>query len=395
MKVFRGLPWVGFILAAPALASAQVTVSDETSDAQRVIRPRQTVTLRNGRGDEPTSSDGYVPEFHQVVRGDTLWDITGYYFTNPWRWPQVWGRNPQITNPHWIFPGDQVRLLTPDEARVVPAAPNARQSGTITGARTGIVTTPRVPRGTVFVREDAWVSNTESSSAGSIVGAPEDVVMLSEGDQVYVEFARRAPNIGEAYSIYEEGQGSQGSDRDGRVVRVLGTLVIDAWDPQRRVATARITESIDPIERGNRVAIVERSIQPVPPVPNDRDLAGHIVATRAPRLITGGQQVVIIDRGRDDGVRPGNRLFLTRRGDPWRQSVANQGQAPYMTIDRDGDGVADAPPPYTVPSEGGLPVEVTGEIIVVATQPHASTCLVLMSQFELELGQSVVMRRGY
>ena len=52
-----------------------------------------------------------APDQHLVVRGDTLWDISGKFLEHPWCWPQVWGMNQdQIRNPHWIYPGEQLRI---------------------------------------------------------------------------------------------------------------------------------------------------------------------------------------------------------------------------------------------------------------------------------------------
>lgn len=384
---------MGLVLAAPAIAAAQVTVSDTATEAQTQGSPRASITLGSTGGLRMggAASETLTPEFHTVQHGDTLWDITGYYFQNPWRWPAVWGQNPQITNPHWIFPGDQVRLVDHAEVRIA-AAPSPRLDG-----RANVpVGRPRVPRGTVFLREEAWAAPEDINASGSIYGAPEDNMMLAEGDQIYVRFDRRAPNVGEAYTIYQDGQATRGSDRDaGRVVRVLGTVVIDAWDRERHIATGRITESIEPIERGERVAIVQRQFEPVTPVTNDRDLAGHIVATPHPRTIVGGQYVVIIDRGQQDGVHLGNRFFLTRRGDPWIQSAHGQGRVIRMTIDRDGDGVPDEPPTNPDPGDAELPVEVIGELLVVAVHPRTAVCIVTGVERELEIGAPIVMRRGY
>ncbi|MBL8603581.1 MAG: LysM peptidoglycan-binding domain-containing protein [Myxococcales bacterium] len=387
--------WVLAALVTPSLASAQVTVSDQESDARVSARPRTTITLDNGRGGRSNGTSlNVVPEFHTVNRGDTLWDISGYYFNSPWQWPQVWSLNPQITNPHWIFPNDQVRLLrnAPGNA-VVPAATTTLRSN---GART-IRNGPRYPRGTLFLREDAWAAPEAVEESGSIVGSPEDQMLLSEGDQVYIEFHRRAPNVGESYTVYSEAQATRGSDRNaGRVVRVLGTAIVDAWDAQRHLATARITESIEPIERGERVAVVQRQFQPVPPTPNDRDLVAHVVATPTPRQIVGNNYVVIIDRGENDGVQLGNRFFLTQRDDPWQRGITGQGTAiRRQEIDRDGDGTIDHPPDADTMTREALPVEIMGELSVVAVHPHTAVCLVTLAHREIEMGESVVMRRGY
>ncbi|MBI5518253.1 MAG: LysM peptidoglycan-binding domain-containing protein [Deltaproteobacteria bacterium] len=390
MKGFWRLSWVAFALVLPAQAAAQVTVPEETPvDVNRTaLRNRQTVVL-GGRGSVDRA--GVIPEFHVVATGDTLWDITGYYFGNPWRWPQVWARNPQVTNPHWIFPGDQVRLLLPGEVGIHTPARAARGGDRLS------LPPARYPRGTVFLREEAWATPEDISAAGAIVGSPEDNMLLSEGDQVYIEFRRRAPNVGESYSIFQEGAAARASDRDsGRIVRILGTLLVDAWDNQRHVATARIIESIDPIERGERVAFLQRQFQPVPPRTNERDLLGHIVATPTPRTLSGSQYVVIIDRGQEDGLLLGNRFFLTRRGDPWiEQGRGAGGDATRIGIDRDGDGIVDTPVNAGQRGPDGLPAEVWGELIVVALHPRTCVALVNVSSGEIELGDAVVLRRGY
>lgn len=391
MSTFKGLPWVASVLFAPALATAQVTVGDTATSAQVTGRPRETVTL----SDRATgSSYGFIPEFHTVVRGDTLWGISGQYLNSPWQWPALWARNPQITNPHWIFPGDQVRILLASElpSQTTSARPEPARA-TVLG---GQIRAPRVPRGTVFLREEAWASQEDVSASGTIVGAPEDSMLLSEGDQVYIEFLRRAPNVGETYTVYTSGMEARGSDRAaGTVVRVLGTVVIDSWDGQRKIATAHITESLDPIERGERVAIVQRQFSPVPPTPNERDVSAHVVAMPQPRQIVGSQYVVIIDRGSEDGVRLGNRFFVTGRGDPWRSTVRGMGRVVRLQeIDRDGDGVVDTPS-AAERDPADLPVEVRGEIIVVAVHPRTCVGYVTMSANEIEIGAPIVMRRGY
>ena len=87
----------------------------------------------------------------------------------------------------------------------------------------------------------------------------------------------------------------------------------------------------------------------------ERDLVAHVVAMPNPRIIVGGRYVVIVDRGERDGVRLGNRLFLTRRGTRCSRTTRNNGRLVRMAIDRDGDGHMDAPPDNPDPSDNALP----------------------------------------
>ena len=77
---------------------------------KQIILACLATALANGAmAQQLTLKSGY-PESYVVQKGDTLWDISGQYLAEPWLWPRLWNINPQIANPHWIYPGDVLQL---------------------------------------------------------------------------------------------------------------------------------------------------------------------------------------------------------------------------------------------------------------------------------------------
>ena len=414
MIIRKGIPWVAIVVTSASTVSAQATVPDEpavrtpatgaasssrtaTSGSESIraaAREGRSISISGSTSTDNTrtgATNGPVPEFHTVERGDTLWDITGSYFQNPWRWPAVWGMNPQITNPHWIFPNDQVRLLSP---QLVALRPTQVISGS--GVAPTQAQPQRVAPHTIFLRDEGWVDRSEADAAGTIVGSPEDQMLLSQGDHAYVEFRNRTPHIGEEYTVYQSAQAATGGDRSvGHVVRVLGSAVVESWDARRHQATVRITEALDGIERGERLAAIPRRLDVVAPVRNGSDVHASIVATVHPRRLVGANMVVFINRGSDDHVERGNRFFVVRRGDAWRQSLGTTASRyTGAGLDRDGDGNADSPP-GGVGSDSTMPEEIVGELTITDVRPRSSTAVVTSSVVEVEIGDRAEMRQGY
>src|SRR5690606_13256192 len=162
----RSIAWIALALSglsAPALA--QVGVYD--------AEPSTTTLGAAARRGEGVRISGHarsllIPETYTVRRGDTLWDITGRFYGNPWQWPRLWSYNPEITNPHWIYPDDRLRLV-PEGAAV------ARLPGTDQVVRAA----RRPTAGSVLLRDQGYLDPDALRASGIIVGSPEEHMLLS------------------------------------------------------------------------------------------------------------------------------------------------------------------------------------------------------------------------
>jgi hypothetical protein len=319
---------------------------------------------------------GQVPDTHVVRRGDTLWDICSYYFNNPWEWPKVWSYNPAITNPHWIYPGDLVRLYPAGEGPVVGddggggAVPNDVGPKVVAGPPAG------GGRRTVDLRQVAFVDDKELEVAGTVVGAPEDKELLSTGDEVYLDYPEgKPPQLGQKYAVYSHTK----QVKHPRTKAVVGSYITLRGEvkilevKKDRKARAVILYATDIIERGMRVGPTRTQFKEVAPVAPERDLEGVVVALLNTDEMGAENQVVIIDRGRDDGIKVGNQLRVVRRGDAYDDKMGPKSQAGRDDRDFPEDGLA--------------------VIIVVEAGPRSSVAFVVDSKQEIEIGDHVVMRQ--
>jgi hypothetical protein len=300
------------------------------------------------------------------------------YFRNPYQWPRIWSYNPQLQNPHWIYPGDRVRLRSGGLAAPSPAREN------IFDHRRAVAPD------TIFLRDEGYVEDDGKENWGQITGAPEERIFLADQDEVYLHIVKdHDVKIGEELTVFRPMR----SLGRGQIVQIQGTVRIDGWDEKSRVARGRIVETLDTIERGARVGPVGRRFDVVPPVRNDVDLTTQVVASVKLHAFFGQNQVVFIEKGADDGLKVGNRLFVMRRGDAWRQTLVTDTAALRIAVESQSPADIERVP--RARDESKYPQEVTAELRVLALHPHSATCLVTQSVHEIELGETVIGRKGY
>jgi hypothetical protein len=365
-----------------------------SSRATSDINKGDSFDFRMGGGSAPTvrgsENSSYViegqmtPEAHTVRRGETLWDLSAQYYRNPYTWPQLWAQNPQIQNPHWIYPGDRVRLRD-SSAPSKDIGFNRRR--------------PAVPPGTVFLRETGWIDNPKDETWGKLVGSESDRMILADESDVYIQLDdKHEVSIGEELTVFRplrDIEAGDGDKAEGTLVSIRGTVRVERYNPKTHMVRARVIETLDVMERGCMVGPVGRRFDVVPPVRNTVDLEARIVAALYPSEFYGQHQVVFLNRGEEDGLRPGNRFFAVARGDRWRRSMSNAGSLARLRPKIENDEMAQVESMMVDADEEAFPDETYGDIRVVKVRKHTATAIVITSTRELERGARLVARKGY
>lgn len=362
-----------------------------TSSGPVTVRGRAGSAAVLEQDPESSARPATLPTLHTVRRGDTLWDLCARYFGNPWAWPKLWSYNPQIQNPHWIYPGDQVRLASADR--------DALRAGTSQSLGPGR-SSRQISAGTILLRNVAILDDPGEDVFGELVGSREEQMLLGEGNHVYLQIRPGAQvSPGQKLTLFGSGRRVEavaGARRPrGQIVPVKGTVRIDQFNPRTRVARGEIIESVDVVERGNKLGSVSRSLDVVPPRPSRTNLRARVLTSLYPHVFLSEHQIVFLDRGTKDGLEPGNRLFVVRRGDPWRHSLKDASALARERVRMN------APKPVeveTTPLRGDerrFPDEIIAELRVLRTNELSSVALVTDSHQEVVSGDRAEARKGY
>jgi len=389
--------------AAPAQKAVDLTKAAERLEGEGVDEAPAAAP--------PPGSGAPAPDSYTVKPGDTLWDLSGRYLDSPWYWPKLWSYNPEIENPHWIYPGNVLRFYPAGAeapARVEPApaaeaeaeAEAPRESGeegdfhapkelddlsrgSIEKAEVlddedavKVVGPYKVGRPRVkapMVQRDSFVTSRQLQEAGSVVAAFEAKMLLTAGDKIYGRFHDASQvKVGQKYSIYRtEGPVKHPvtGETYGFKTVILGSARVTAVDPSTST-TLVITAATNWVERGDCLGPpTEHALRPVFVRPNAAAVDGYIIGVQ-PSIVTGAHEynVVYLDKGKANGVDVGNTFTVVRSGDPLDEPIDT---------------------PLNTP---GLPREVIGDVVVFDSQERASSAYVRRSLVELLVGDHVEMR---
>jgi len=324
-----------------------------------------------------------LPDQYLIQPGDTLWDISSKFLGNSENWPRLWSINEQITNPHWIYPGNRIvfvagteieppgyslesgepyvheGFVTPTvyfEEGVMECGPDLRFTDHLDTAQY------RAPAVLEDSRKIDLLGTVYKARRAALAQGEHDIVYLRLDDPGYAE-------CGDVVSILHRElrrvRHPEGGARYGSMYRVSGEARI--LFIQDNVATAVLRRSYSEVIRGDLVTVrVPINVELEVDRPHG-SLEGVIVARMNENEANLGSQgeVVFLDRGRADGVRVGNSFYVIERKDEY--------------VDRDKE-------------DPDLPPSVIARVVVVRVDENTSTGVIVQAARAVESGQHVTQR---
>ncbi|XOZ32675.1 LysM peptidoglycan-binding domain-containing protein [Halomonadaceae bacterium KBTZ08] len=263
------------------------------------------------------------PEQYTVQPGDTLWDISSRFLQQPWNWPEIWQANPQVENPHLIYPGDVLELTWVDgKPRLSRATDQDREIKLSPEVEATPLDTPipTIPLDEIrsFLSKTRIVDEATLEQAPYIVQGRDGQVIAGEGDRVY---ARGDGARGETLAVFRRGTRHVDPETGeflGLEARSMGRGRVAEIDGE--ILSVDLTASREEIEPEDRLLPTEEreiTTRFQPRAPED-EIRGRMIDVEDGVSNIGQYNVVVINRGEREGLKAGHVLAAYKQGDKAR-----------------------------------------------------------------------------
>jgi len=259
------------------------------------------------------------PDTYVVQKGDTLWGIASRFLRDPWKWPEIWQANPQVENPHRIYPGDQLSLVYLDgRPRLVVSKQGPVKLSPTVRSEPLDQAIPAIPLDKInaFLRNSRFVMPEELVDAPYVIAGEQRHIVVGAGSQLY---ARGDFSGGDSrYGLFREGELYK-SKQTGEVLglHMMSVGQVKQVGLEGNVATMEVLSTNEEVRVGDLLLppleqALSSTFQPGAPA---REVAGTLMDVEKGVTSIGPMDVVMIDLGEREGVAPGNVMAVYKLGE--------------------------------------------------------------------------------
>jgi len=314
---------------------------------------------------------------HVVVKGDTLWDICQDLYANPWVWPKVWQMNPHITNPHWIYPGTELRVYyevaryyeegtAVAETAVVEKAPVVEE---VTPPPPSPPPPPKVPTISFSeIDQVGFITPFVPEGKGFILGGKRQRTLIGAADKIYVQFREGVqPEVGERFFVFRTSLLFKHpiTKKDvGYLNTMLGVLEVVLVAPDH--AKAVVISSFQEMSANDKLMPYKKRSEEIALKPGAEPIEGNIILAEWGTFLIAHRQIVFIDLGANDEIKAGHRFEVF--------------QEPKALTSKDEEIV--------------LSIQPIGELLVLAVEQETAATIVIKALTEFTPGERVRLITG-
>ncbi len=356
--------------AAMSSEDADIEVGEPAVEIAGIEQETRLEDLPVSPQDHNVEFKASAPEQYVVKRGDTLWDISNHFLVEPWYWPEIWYHNPQINNPHLIYPGDVLSifyvggkpyLTVGDGPRVTKLSPKVRD--TDIDAETYGIAIPAIQQ---FIIRPRVVSEETLDNAPYILSSTDERLAFGAGDRVYARGFDGEPQG--KYTVFRKGEALHDPITD----ELLGYEAIVVGDGEiarsEDPATFDLTQTKREALRGDRLLSAdynEIDTEFIPQRPPS-GTKGYVISLFDAISQIGTFQVITLNLGDRDGIKKGHVFDLNLAG----RIVADPFEKPGSLVDVE------------------LPEERAGRAMVFRTFEKVSYALVMEATRSIQVGDT-------
>ena len=245
--------------------------------------------------------------YYTIQKGDTLWDLSEHFFDSPWVWPDLWQKNKEIPNPHWIYPGNRIRIFNREAMERVSEASLSLEP-------TSEVEKEKEPSYYLYPPIDSigFIRKEPYPPSGAIFRVKEDKVMISEGDLIYVRPTEKASfRSGDRFTVFRTLE----TVKDQKTKTPIGIQhyvagVIEITEVEPKYSTARVVESFRHIEINDLLMPYKARSPKIMLTESKKGINGKVLVSEENQSIFGDQAVVFVDKGRKNGIKVGQSYSI-------------------------------------------------------------------------------------